>query len=148
MDPKEIADREAIRVLMATYNIHGDRGDVETLAATFAEDGVIAFSGEETKGREAIKARLGGGSGSRKPGFSVSRHHLSTSLIEINGDTAKGRTYFVVNTDIGPDHHGVYVDRFVRTQGGWRIARREVRIDWQADNSLFAPLHVRGKAPA
>ena len=147
MDRNEVADREAIRVLLATYNINGDRGDVATLANTFAEDGVIEFGGEKTVGRAAIQARLGGGGSTRKPGFTVSRHHLSTSLVEIDGDRASGRTYFMVNTDIGPDHHGVYVDRFVRTGDGWRIAHRQVRIDWQAENSLFAPLHVRGKPP-
>lgn len=146
MTEQEHRDREAIRVLMARYNIAGDRGDIATLAATFAVDGVLSFNGEPCTGRPAITARLSGG-GTRNPALTVSRHHLTTSLIEIDGDAATGRSYFHVLTDIGPDHHGVYVDRFARIDGDWRIAHREVRIDWQSPHSLSAPLHVRGRAP-
>ncbi|MCK9541410.1 MAG: nuclear transport factor 2 family protein [Novosphingobium sp.] len=153
MDLQELADREEIRALMAQYNIFGDRGKVDVLAGTFAEDGVIEFGGAKTQGRAAIAARLGGGddkdgNGGKGGGLTVSRHHLSTSLVTIDGDTASARTYFMVHTDIGPDHHGVYVDRLVRTHEGWRFAHREVRIDWQAENTLFQPLHVRGRPPA
>jgi hypothetical protein len=139
-------DREAIRHLMAAYNINGDRARVAELADVFTEDGVIAFSGEETCGRAAIVARLSGG-GTRNPALQVSRHHLTTSLIELDGDRATARSYFQVLTNRGLDHHGHYADRLVRTADGWRIARREVRIDYQASDTLYAPLHVRGRAP-
>nr|WP_281061210.1 nuclear transport factor 2 family protein [Sphingobium sp. Sx8-8] len=146
-----MSDREAIRQLLAAYNINGDRGRVDLLADTFAEDGVIEFSGERTQGRAAIAARLGGGSrggeGGKSSRLTVTRHHLATSLVEIDGDSADARTYFMVHTDIGPDHHGVYVDRLIRTPQGWRFAHRQVRIDWQAEGSLFGPLHVRGQRP-
>ncbi len=147
MTNDERNDREAIRVLMARYNINGDRGDIRGLAETFAENGVIHFNNESSAGRAAILERLTG-SGERHPALTVSRHHLGTSLVEIDGDTATGRTYFHVQTDIGPDHHGVYVDRFTKIGGEWKIARREVRIDWQSPHSLNRPQWVRGKPPA
>lgn len=140
-----IADREEIRHLMARYNIAGDRGCVDELVQVFAEDGVILFNGEATQGRAAIAARLQGGP--PRPELTVSRHHLTTCPIEVEGEHARARTYFSVFTSIGPDHHGVYVDRFEKHAGGWLIARREVRIDWQSPHSLLPPLHVRGKAP-
>jgi hypothetical protein len=144
-DPSE--DREAIRHLMAVYNGNGDRGRVEALGAVFAADGVIEFSGESTRGRAAIVARLSK-AGTRNPALTVSRHHITTSLIELDGETANARTYFQVLTDIGLDHHGHYIDRLVKQGGAWFIAHRNVRIDYQAPNSLYGPLHVRGRAPA
>lgn len=146
MTQDEATDREAIRVLMARYNINGDQGRIEALAATFADDGVLTFSGQVAEGKAEIVQRLSPG-GTRNPALTVSRHHLTTALIEIDGETARGRSYFQVMTDIGPDHHGVYVDRFVKRGGKWRIARREVRIDWQSPHSLYDPFHVRGRAP-
>ncbi|MET0376800.1 MAG: nuclear transport factor 2 family protein [Rhizorhabdus sp.] len=142
----ETRDRDAIRHILAVYNINGDRGRVAALGEVFAADGVIAFSGEATYGRDAIVARLSK-SATRHPALTVSRHHITTSLIDINGDNAAGRTYFQVLTDIGLDHHGHYVDRFVRTVDGWRIVHRDVRIDYQSPDSLYSRLHVRGQAP-
>lgn len=140
------ADRDAIRQLMIRYNIAGDRGQLDELAQVFAPDGVLRFAGEATQGRAAIAARLGGGDSNSV--LIVTRHHLTTSLIKVDGDSAEGRTYFQTLTNIGPDHHGVYVDQFARIDGEWLIVHRDVRIDWQADNSVFAPLHVRGRPPA
>ena len=145
MTDDERNDREEIRVLMARYNIAGDRGDIAALAATFADDGVLHFNGESAEGRDAITQRLS--AGDRNPALAVSRHHLGTSLVEIDGVDATGRTYFHVQTNVGPDHHGVYVDRFRKIDGAWRIARREVRIDWQSPQSLNRPLWVRGVPP-
>lgn len=142
----EPADLEAIRALMARYNIQGDRGNIEGLASVFAENGTLEFGGEASTGKAAIVDRLSNGRGPRNPALTVVRHHLTTSQVEIKGDEAKGRTYFVVMTDIGPDHHGVYVDRFRRTAEGWRIAHRQVRMDWQSPQSLFPPSAVRGPA--
>ncbi len=145
--PTPTEDREAIRHLMSIYNINGDRGRVDALGAAFIEEGIIEFSGEASKGRAAIVARLSGG-GARNPALLVSRHHLTTSLIELDGDKATARSYFQVLTNQGLDHHGHYSDTLVRTPDGWRIAHRSVRIDYQSPDSLYAPLHVRSHAPA
>src|SRR3546814_15629684 len=68
------------------------------------------------------------------------RHHLTTSRIVSAGpDEATARTYFINYSDIGADHAGVYVDRFRRIDGTWLIARREDRVDWQAESSLYVP---------
>lgn len=140
----DLEDRDNLRALIARYNIEGDRGNLAGLASVFAADGTLEFSGEGSTGPEAIVQRLGARPATaRNPALTVVRHHLTTSQIELDGDEATGRTYFVVMTDIGPDHHGVYVDRFVRTEQGWRIAHRQVRIDWQLPASLFPPLAVR-----
>jgi hypothetical protein len=141
-----MTDDAAIRHLMARYTMNGDRGKLEALAATFAEDGTLAFSGAASTGRAAIIARLSA-PGPRNPALTLSRHHLTSCLIDIADDRAAARTYFQVLTDIGLDHHGVYVDALEKTAGAWLFRHRDVRIDWQSPRSLYAPLHVRGVAP-
>jgi hypothetical protein len=148
MTPDEACDREAIRDLMARYNINGDRARIEAFAATFAPEGTLEFSGEATRGRAAIFARLSGGSAPRDPRHTFSRHHLTTSLVELDGDRATARTYFHVLTDIGLDHHGHYADRLCRIDGEWFFEHRSVRIDWQSPLSLNARFHVGGKPPS
>jgi hypothetical protein len=142
-----MTDDAAIRHLMARYTMNGDRGKLEALAETFAEDGTLAFSGAASTGRAAIVARLAAPA-ARNPALTLSRHHLTSCLIDIDGERATGRTYFQVLTDIGLDHHGVYIDAMEKIAGAWLFRHRDVRIDWQSPRSLYASLHVRGIAPA
>ena len=148
MTVEEMLDREEIRLLLATYNSNGDRGRLEGLAGVFAEDGVLeGGSGFRAAGHEAIVTTLSSPRGPedrrhRRPAFM--RHHLTTSLITFeDADTANGRSYYLVVTDLGPDHSGVYTDLFKRIDGRWRIAHRRSRIDWAADGS-----HVRATRQA
>ena len=143
MNSAELSDREAIRALMARYNINGDRGQTDALSETFAEDGTLEFSGAGSTGRQAIAGRLLPEAGITLP-YRFVRHHLTTSLVELDADEAHARSYFLVYTDMGLDHHGVYIDWIVRIDGDWLFRHRKVRIDWQAPDSLFPPLHVRG----
>jgi hypothetical protein len=138
-DASEIA---AIKQTMAAYNIAGDRMKLEALAAAFTPDGVLETTTGRFDGRAAIAGGLGRGDpdaalvAGRRP--TVVRHNLTTSLIELTAaDEARGRTYFMVYTDIGADHIGVYVDRFRKTDGVWLIAHRRVLIDWVSEDSLF-----------
>jgi len=139
--PDLAADRDAIRHLLAVYTYNGDRGRIDALAACFAEDGVLEFTGKAPRGPAAIAEALT--SGDRNPAVTFVRHHVTNPLIEVTGDSAEARSYFAVTSDNGPDHSGTYTDRLVRTAGGWRIAYRRVRIDWQAASSIFAPRVTR-----
>lgn len=149
MSDGEPADREEIRLLMARYNINGDRARVAELAATFIENGVLSFPGNRLEGRAAITDMLGGTPGTpraRDPRHSFTRHNLTTSLVEIDGDSATGRTYFMVMTNIGLDHSGHYADHLVKVDGAWRFASRDVRIDWVSPESFNPALRERAKA--
>lgn len=163
MTVEELLAREAIRHTLASYNIFADRLRVDEVVALFTEDGVLELEGAERgqvirhEGREAIGrffgGMQGGGSAGRAPPADPApapapsagpaarmfvRHHLSTSRIEFTGpDTAEGRSYFAVYTPAGPDHCGVYVDKFRRTDAGWLIALRQPRVDWRSPDSLF-----------
>ncbi len=142
MPHSEQAERAAITQLMARYTMSGDRGDVKSLAACFAHDGVLEFPGARAEGPDDIVKALT--SGTRDPALSLVRHHLTSSLVELGGSSgATGRTYFQVFSNIGLDHAGVYVDRFVRLPGGWYFHHRQVRIDWQSPDSLFRKFETR-----
>ncbi|HEX2813947.1 MAG TPA: nuclear transport factor 2 family protein [Sphingopyxis sp.] len=142
-DPKAnlAADRDAIRDLLARYTYNGDRGRVADLAACFTADGVLEFTGNAPIGPAAIAAALS--SGTRDPRLTFVRHHITNPLIAVDGDRATARSYFTVHSDFGPDHSGTYDDRLLRTAEGWRFVHRRVRIDWQAETSLFRKMMTR-----
>lgn len=141
--PDLAADRDAIRDLLARYTYNGDRGRVGDLAACFAANGMLEYPGSLATGPTAIAEALSGGTGTRNPALTFVRHHITNPLIEVEGDTATARSYFTVHSNIGPDHSGTYSDRLVRTDMGWCFAHRLVRIDWQAEGSLFRPMTSR-----
>lgn len=143
METSELSAREAIRHLLLRYTYNGDRGRIDTLAACFAEDGVLEFPGNSGIGPAGVKAVLT--SGARNPAISFVRHHVTPPLIDLgtDGHSATARSYFAVTSNNGPDHSGTYDDALTLTPGGWRFAKRRVRVDWQSDTSLFRPMVSR-----
>jgi hypothetical protein len=144
----DLLAREAIRDTMAKYNHSGDSLRAEDFAACFTEDGVLESAsqgGFHYASRAEILAwqsswRDRPASAETPRGAKFVRHNLTTSRIELTGpESAKGRTYWVVMTDIGPDHCGVYTDQFRKVGGEWLISHRRVRTDWWAEKSHFRP---------
>ena len=149
---EDLLAREAIRDTLAKYNASGDRSRTEDYAACFTKDGIIESAdrkggkGLYYEGRDAILAwqnawkntPKGEESAVVKRSAEFVRHNLTTCKIDLTGpDTADVRTYWMVITDVGPDHSGVYVDKFRKEDGEWLIAHRKVRTDWFAPNSHF-----------
>jgi hypothetical protein len=159
MELQELLDREGIRQALANYTMAGDRLRVDDFVATFTPDGIFESEGVTQQkcfryvGRDAIKAFIAGWGRGAKEANPVHqakfiRHHLSTCQINLTGPgTAKGRTYWVAYTDLGPDHCGYYVDEFRKIGEQWLIAHRKVREDWMANNSLYASavVNLRGR---
>ncbi len=147
----EIGDRLQIEELILRYTDAGDRAKFDEFITVFAEDAEYVTPIWWARGRDNILA------GITRPDLSFfaaapprfMRHHLTTSrIVPVGTGEAIARTYFINYSDIGPDHAGVYVDRFRRVDGHWLIARREDRVDWQAENSLYvAGLPARSRAP-
>lgn len=141
MTVDELLARESIRNLMAIYNTAGDSLRKDEFASVFTEDAELLTGNLSFKGKDAIREGIFSSvsetrSNPRQPEFV--RHNLTTSKITfIDNDTAKGRTYFQVNTDIGLDHCGIYLDEFCREGEEWKIARRKVRTEYMAENSYF-----------
>jgi SnoaL-like protein len=145
MTPEEILAREAIAHTQSIYCTEGDRGRLDELRETFAEDGVLVLDRGEFRGREAIRGELSVAVDEKRREAAAGapqlflRHHLTSRRIEFLGDEADVWTYFLVMTPVGLDHAGVYVDRFVRRDDRWLIARRRVKIDWQSEQSTILP---------
>jgi len=129
--------REEIRILVTRLALCGDRGRFADLAACFTEDGMLDWATGSGRGRAAIAANIATGRGHQP--IRLVRHHLTGFDIDLASDraSAAGRIGFFALTDAGPDHAGVYLDRYARDAGGWLIAHREVRVAWQAPASPF-----------
>jgi hypothetical protein len=97
------------------------------------------------RGREEIRAMFGAWiPPARDPmlrGSSFVRHNITTSHIELTGkDTARAKTYFIVMTDIGPDHAGNYSDGLVRAGGRWLFSHRSIALNWRSADGCFPPV--------
>lgn len=136
MTEDERLAREEIRRTLAQYNIGGDLNDADQYAGAFAEDGVIDSADFTITGRTEIRDWKAGRA-KLSPAKFV-RHNLTTSQVEFTGpETATGRTYFMVVTEVGPDHAGYYADQFKKVGERWFIAHRKVWIDWFSPESRF-----------
>ena len=153
MTVEEMLAREEIRDVIAKYNVSGDSMKTEAYASCFTRDGIIESAdrdggkGIHFEGRDAILEWQNAWketpadsalSATVKRRAKFVRHNLTTCKIDLTGpDTARGRTYWMVITDAGPDHSGVYVDDFRKEDGQWLIAHRRVRTDWFSPGSRF-----------
>lgn len=130
-DEENIA-RAAIRHTQSIYNSSGDRGKIDEMLAAFEPDGVLDIETEAFKGHGAIKDFIGRvASGDTSADLLGSRHHLTTSRIEFEGDTAaQGWTYFFVMRKGVVIQEGTYIDRYRKVEGRWLIAHRRVKMSY------------------
>jgi uncharacterized protein (TIGR02246 family) len=137
----ELLAREAIRATIARYTNAGDNADYEDLVPCYAEDGVFEFSVGRWEGRQAIGDALRSLAKARGHGAAdmLQRHHLGTChIVIVDADNARATTYFMVISEIGPDHAGRYIDRLVRRDGEWLFAHRYVAVEWINPDSRVA----------
>ncbi|OMC29348.1 hypothetical protein A5740_18195 [Mycobacterium sp. GA-1841] len=140
----ELSVREAARQLLADYTAATDRFDLRALAACFASDGILEFTGgdDPLTGPGAIEAGLGAAMAGpqdatrAKPTFV--RHHVSSIRFgAVSAERAEVSSYFAVYTDIGLDHWGRYRDQLVPEEGRWLFAYRRITVDAFAPGSLM-----------
>ena len=127
---EELSARIEINELLVRYAHCIDTGDFDGLDDVFTADAFIdcsAFDGA-AGGLEEIKRFLN----EAMPMFKSFQHMIGNTMLEfVDHDTVHGRTIChnpMVFDGEGPDRVMVcglwYVDEFVRTDAGWRIARR------------------------
>ena len=142
MDVWELVAREEIRELVARYAHCADSGRFEEMVGLFAEDGVLEIVDRDAlHGRQAIldflvttATRLRDSAAPRSI-----RHHVASLRIEVSrSGEATSASYFLVVGDHGPDHWGRDRDRYAQRDGRWLFARREVRVDGRAPDSVMA----------
>jgi ketosteroid isomerase-like protein len=130
---QEISDRFEIQDLLVAYCHAIDTRDWDALDDVFTDDAVIDYTemGGTRGGLAATKAFLA----EALAGFTSYQHLAATSAVDIDGDTARGRTICHNPMILGPPpgtdgptrilFAGLwYRDVFVRTPAGWRIRER------------------------
>ena len=141
-DLRTAVDREAIRDLVARYNANGDSGRFAQVRDLFAPDAVMTIEGDRTySGIDQIMSIFSGTKSTTAGALTHVRHFTATHQIDlVDEQTANGRLYFAVLTDIGLDHWGRYVDGYTKASGRWLFASRKVSVDGWASNTLFPRL--------
>lgn len=145
MQTWELGVRESVRQTLADYTAATDRFDLPSLAACFSTDGVLEFSGgaQPLIGPEAIESGLAAAMDrpderARAVPTHV-RHHVSSIRFgAVAADRVEVSSYFVVYTDIGPDHWGRYRDVLVPDGDRWAFSHRRIAVDAFAPGSLMA----------
>ena len=139
-----MSDSEAIRDVLARYNLFGDSGRLDELLELFTPDATLVTDQATYVGHPEIRGLFEGVVG---PAPERIRHFTATHVIDIDGDRATARCYFQVLTSNGLDHWGRYRDELVRTDGRWRFCRREVRVDGMTPGGWAAQRRSSHDAP-
>jgi hypothetical protein len=162
MTLEDIAARLEIADVLHRYCRGVDRGDMALLKSVYhpdARDDHGSFKGSGHAFAEYLVPNM-----DAVP--HVGQHHITNILIFLDGDVAAVESYFLAfhpqcDAQTGAPTHvhvgGRYLDRFERRDGAWKIARREVVIDfgnapmvsaeWEA-KALFAGGGRRERDPS
>jgi hypothetical protein len=130
LSAQEVADRVEIDDLLVRYTTAIDTKDWALLDTCFTPDAHVDYttSGGVAGAYPEVRAWLE----KALSIFPITIHAISNSRITLEGDRASGRT-LVDNPMVLPKGEGgafvftvyaYYDDEFVRTEQGWRIARR------------------------
>jgi hypothetical protein len=129
----ELADREAIRTVLARYTRSVDRVDEALIRTVFWEDAYIDHGKHQASAGDFIAEGF-----KRLLANDQTSHFIGNMLIEVNGQAAAVETYFQSyhrrrNDPDGPKDDivaGRYIDQMQKREGEWRILHREVIYDW------------------
>jgi hypothetical protein len=147
---REVADLVEIRRLVDTYAFCADRVDNEGAAALFTPDGVLRIFERgtpepvrERHGRNEIAAAFKG-----LDRYELTLHVVGNHVVDLDGDSATGETYCIahhvraVESGGGPDGradyvmHIRYIDEYSRLAEGWRLATRELQVEFTEDRPV------------
>lgn len=176
-DLEELVARSKVYDVLTRYCRALDRCDVELMRSVCWDDGVDehgVFSGNAAEFADFIIREI-------QNWFEVTMHAIMNVHMEIAGDVACTESYLFAYHKVrgdqtkieeifgsrymsqfdwdrieGVPHHfyygGRYIDRLQRRGGEWRIAKRQVVMDWNdnkvsgeiLDQGMFATLRPRG----
>lgn len=125
------ADDVALRRIVALFADAAAHADAEAFAALWTDDGRWTIAppiGADFQGRDAI----GDGFAGLMRSWEFLLQAPLNGVLAVDGDAATGR-WLVRETGRMADgrsqhNHAFYADRYVRTDGGWRFARRDYRF--------------------
>jgi hypothetical protein len=120
-----LLDKVAITEVVTRYGFAVDFRDATLLTSVFTPDATATYllgpwgmDDVALDGRDAIAAWLASVLGNL--GRPAPRHALTNHLVDVDGDTARSRSYRATGT-------GLYTMDHVRTAEGWRVRTLEMR---------------------
>jgi ketosteroid isomerase-like protein len=147
ISPEEAADRLAIRELVEAYAHCADRRDAKGQMALFTEDThfVVYVNAQDPKPSMDLHSR-----DALAPVFAdlnkydTTTHFVGQSTIfTLTGDRATGEAYCLahhVTLDGGKRRIMIaslrYYDTFLKTDGAWLFAERQLYVDWVDERAL------------
>src|SRR5258706_11665069 len=147
ISPDEAADRLAIRELVEAYAHFADRRDAKGQMSLFTPDThfVVYMNvkdptpSQELHSREALASVF-----AELNKYDATTHFVGQSTIfTLTGDWATGEAYCLahhVTVDSGKRRLMIaslrYLDTFVKTDGTWLIAERQLYVDWLEERAL------------
>jgi hypothetical protein len=138
-------ERFEIAELMDRYGVVHDFGSPEEYADLFTPDGEMAISGTPVviKGREALMEqarrdheRYVAPTGPNGENVSFMRHIITNRVVTLTGQNAAEGSCYVITMihdgDNGPVlmSFGRYIDRYVKVGGDWKIAHRDIKLEF------------------
>lgn len=117
---------------------HADANEPARLAELFAEDGLLVRpNAQPMQGRDAIRRAY-----EQRPADRLTRHIVTNTVVEVeSASLASALSYVLLWTGCISDEAGTFGrlaqprqvlgefnDRFMLSDSGWRIARREARF--------------------
>jgi len=145
ISPEEAADRLAIRELIDAYAHCADRREAEGQKALFTEDThfVIYMNGEGTEptddlhGREQLTPVF-----AALNQYEVTMHFNGQSTVTLDGDRATGDTYCIAHHVFSDGERKImvaylrYLDTFVKQDGNWLFAERNLYLEFSDTRAL------------
>ena len=143
-----VADRLALRALVDAYASGVDRRDVAGVTKLFAPDGrLVAHFYRQPGGSPTVRhghAEIEAAIDEGLRQYAATTHVVGGQTLDFDTrDTARGETTCLahhVYERAGAPRLLVlavrYGDTFVRQDGQWRFAQRELRLDWRDDRPL------------
>jgi hypothetical protein len=141
---RELRDRQAILGCLTRYSRGLDRHDDAMLASVYHED-AVDHHGDFLGPPDEFVPWV---NGVHEADYVAHTHSLTNHTVELEGDVAHSEIYVqvVLRRRDGPLElcGGRYVDRLERRDGEWRIAAREVLVDWActADGVVWRQIGV------
>ncbi len=128
MNATQVADRIAIRECIDRFSIAMSMGDAGAIPPLFTQDGSWG-AGEPFNFEIAGAAKIGGAIAGNKAVFEYVVQMIHSVSIDIDGDAASATSLLEEVTrkadgQGGLHMYGFYKDDLVRTDGGWRFAKR------------------------
>lgn len=129
---QQLSDRMEIEDLITEYADAIDSGELDRLDQVFSSDAYIdyrAMGGIDGSYKD-VKAFLA----QALPAFKATQHMIANYQIRLQGDQATGKIMCFNPMQLKPYKEEAqsvfflglwYLDQYVRTEAGWRIARRE-----------------------